>query len=67
MFACTCETRKRRYGRECAPAVGATVFARSDAENYVLIREHGGYGIHASRESFAEENHVRADAFVFYA
>jgi hypothetical protein len=43
------------------------VLARSDAEHHVLIREHGGYGIHASRESFAEENDVRADAFVFYA
>jgi len=43
------------------------MLARSDAEHHVLIGQHGGYGIHASRESFAEENHVRANAFMFYA
>ncbi len=31
-----------------------------DADHHVPIREHGEYGIHASRENFAEENHVRA-------
>jgi hypothetical protein len=43
------------------------VFARSDTEHHVPIRKHGGYGIHTSRESFAEENYVRPNAFMLYA
>jgi hypothetical protein len=52
---------------EGAPAVGAPVLARFNAEHYVLVREHGGYGVHAPREGFAEEKHIRADALVLYA
>jgi hypothetical protein len=50
-----------------APAVGTSVLARSDTEHHILIRKDSGYGIHASGQSFAEKNHVRADAFVLHA
>jgi hypothetical protein len=33
----------------------------------MFVREHGGYGVHAPREGFAEEKHIRTDALVLYA
>jgi hypothetical protein len=50
-----------------APAVGATVLAGSDAEHHVPICKHSRYGIYTSRESFAKEDHIWANALVLHA
>jgi hypothetical protein len=43
------------------------VLARSDAKHHVSVRQHDGDWIHAPGKCLAEENHVRANALVFYA
>ena len=43
------------------------MLARSYTEHDILIREHSGYRIHASRESFSKKHYVGANAFVLYA
>jgi hypothetical protein len=43
------------------------MFAWPDTEHYLPICEYSGYGIYASRESFAKKNHIWANAFMLHA